>query len=1206
MQCPQCNTENPLGAKFCLSCRAKLVLACTQCGTELPPQASFCFDCGARVAAPSSPAAPAPAVAKTPVPIEAESMAEGIADGLQRLVPREFAERLLAARGQVTKERRVVTILFSDVKGSTLMAKDLDPEDWTEIMEGAFEFLIEPVYRYEGTLVQLMGDAVLAFFGAPTAHEDDPERACRAALEILEGAKRYAARLQEERGIRGFDVRVGINTGLVVVGEVGSDLQVEYTAMGDAVNLAARMEGAAEPGTALITEETHKLVAPLFETQALGSIKVKGRVEPVPVYRVLAPRAVTGKPRGVAGLDSPLVGRSAEFGALQEALEHLRTGVGGIVTVVGEAGIGKSRLVAEVRKQTLGKASVPIGSPESSEGAHGLPPVQWVEGRCLSYGTTMAYALWLDALRSMLGTLVEDPAAAVRVKLRRRLQMVCPDRFDDIYPYLRRLMSLPQGEEVGAALHDLEGEQIKRGTFRAVETLIECAAGQHPLVVVLEDLHWADPTSMELLERLLALTGRVSLLFICVFRPHMGHRCWHIKEISSRDYWHRYTDLRLNPLSASESEVLVGHLLGVGGLSQKLKWRILSHAEGNPFFVEEIIRSLIDDGAIVQDESGGQWLATRDLVDIAIPDTLHGVLMARIHRLPEETRRILQVASVIGRIFLYRVLGAIVEEEAELDEHLITLEREEMIRERARLPEPAYIFKHHLTQEAAYNSLLKKERRILHRRVARALEQLFSDRIEEQVEVLAHHWEQAGEQEKAIDYLLKAGDRARQLGASLEAIDFYQSALQGSAGLESPERVVGLHRIHERLGDVYLEHLSLHAEALEHYESFLGLARSEEDRARGGRKVATVHLLRGDLPEAQRHYEAALACLRPLPPLAETCRVHNGLSHLFLARNQLEEAAQHAAASLEVARRIADIRGLADAYRAMGIIAIHQGDLATACAHDERSLELYRELGDLPRTAQACNNVGDSYRLLGQMDRALERLSEGLDIARQIGDTRGEALLLQTTAELRLDQGRWETAVAHGERALVAAKESGVASRIIEARRILGSAYEAVGRQEDGRQHLEIAESLMRDTQQLRFAPAIYLGLAQLDATLGRFDEAGGYLQRALEAAGPEPSDTLLGLVHRCYGHLFGRRSSWDDAVSHLEESLRFLERTSLLVEVAKTRLSLGVAYGSRGEEGDRGRACEQLLAALSTFQQIEAVGYRTQVDGWVQELECR
>ena len=444
MRCPRCNAENPEQARFCMNCAAPLVLVCPQCGTELPPQARFCFACGTQVAGSGS------GVTQPGV--------DALAEALKRLVPKEFAERLLTTRGKVGGERRTVTMLFSDVKGSTALADKLDPEEVLEVMNGAFEFLIAPIYHYEGTLARLMGDAILAFFGAPIAHEDDAERACRAALEIVAGAKEYAAKLQRERGISGFSVRVGINTGLVVVGEVGSDLRVEYTALGDAINLAARLEGAAEPGTILISEETHRLIAPLFETDSLGRIEVKGRTEPVPVYRVLEAKAAGGKPRGIAGLESPMVGRDAELGALQEALGRLQAGVGGIVAVIGEAGLGKSRLVAEVRK-----------SADESR-------IQWVEGRGLSYGTSIAYLLWLDLLRHLLGVTEEDPPAGVRERLRERVQSLCPESFDDLYPYLGRLMSLPLEADVEASLAGSGGPELKAKTFAAVELLVESAA----------------------------------------------------------------------------------------------------------------------------------------------------------------------------------------------------------------------------------------------------------------------------------------------------------------------------------------------------------------------------------------------------------------------------------------------------------------------------------------------------------------------------------------------------------------------------------------------------------------------------------------------------------------------------------------------------------------------------------------------------------
>jgi ABC-type oligopeptide transport system substrate-binding subunit/class 3 adenylate cyclase len=801
MRCPKCSEQNPEGATFCMSCATRLVLVCDQCGTELPPQARFCFNCAAPTGAPLSP------VAKV--------ASDSAAERLGRLVPREFAERLLATRGQVSRERRTVTILFSDIKGSTAMAENLDPEDVMEIMDGAFDVLIEPITRYEGTLARLMGDAVLAFFGAPIAHEDDAQRACLAALEIVEGAERYAVRLEKEWGIRGFNVRVGIHTGLVVVGEVGTDLRVEYTAMGDAVNLAARMESAAAPGTVLISEATYKLIAPLFETEALGQIQVKGKAEPVPVYRVLAAKPAPGKVRGIAGLESPLVGREAEFAALREAVERLQVSVGGVVTVVGEAGIGKSRLVAEV---------------QSSAQGYGPVHLTWVEGRCLSYGTSIAYLLWLDILRGVLGVSVDDSPAAVRDALGQLVRTLCPDQGDAILPYLARMMSLPleAGEE--ALLQDLDGGQLKARTFAAVEGLVEAVARDQPLALVCEDLHWADPTSMELLEHLLPLTDRVPLLFLCLLRPERGHASWRLRESAARDYPHRHTDLWLDPLSGSESEVLVGNLLPMEELPQQLKGRILRHAEGNPFYVEEVIRSLIDRGALVQEGASGRWEATGAVAEIAIPDTLHGVLLARIDRLQEEAKRVLQMAAVIGSVFLYRILQAIAAAEAAIEEQmlgqrLLDLQREEMIREQARVPELEYIFKHELTREAAYNGLLKAERRVYHRQVAEALEGLFPERVEEQVGLLAHHWERAGDAEKATEYLLRAGDQARLASAHQEAIGYYQRALVFLKEREENERAA---RTLMKLGLTYHNTFEFEAARQAYEEGFAQWQRVEE------------------------------------------------------------------------------------------------------------------------------------------------------------------------------------------------------------------------------------------------------------------------------------------------------------------------------------------------------------------------------------------
>jgi len=389
----------------------------------------------------------------------------------------------------------------------------------------------------------------------------------------------------------------------------------------------------------------------------------------------------------------------------------------------------------------------------------------------------MAYLPWVDVLRRLLGMSAEDAPAEVGDALRGWVERLWPHDFGDVYPFLGQMMSLPLGEDARERLRGVAPEGLKVLTFRAVERVLETAASQGPVVLVVEDLHWADASSLELLEQVLGLTDRSSLLLVCAFRPYTEHGCWDLRETIARLHRHHHTDLWLEPLSPTDSEELVGNLLEVEALPRTLRRRILDHAEGNPFYVEEVIRSLIDSDAITYDEDTGRWEGVEMVEDIAIPDTLQGVLMARMDRLQEEARRILKLASVIGRIFLYRVLAAIAQAERELDAHLLTLQREEMIRERARLPELEYIFKHELTREAAYHGLLRRERRRFHRQVAEALEDLLADRIEERLGLLAHHWERAGEKERALEYLRRAGDQAAAQYANAEAIAYFTRAL---------------------------------------------------------------------------------------------------------------------------------------------------------------------------------------------------------------------------------------------------------------------------------------------------------------------------------------------------------------------------------------------------------------------------------------------
>jgi class 3 adenylate cyclase len=539
-----------------------------------------------------------------------------------------------------------VTALFVDVVDSTALAGQVDPEDWTAIMNGAFDCFYPVIYHYEGSIARLLGDALLAFFGAPVAHEDDPVRAVRAALDILELAREYGTEVRERYGAE-FAVRLGLNTGPVIVGRVGSDMRYEYAPMGGSVNLAAYMQAAAPPSSVLISDQVHRFIAPLFDTDDAGPIQVKGLAKPVQAYRVLGAKTDPGAVRGLAGLQSPMVGREAELAALLQLCEAVQAGLGRAALVVGEPGLGKTRLIAEW------KAAV-----ERDRHQHGTTP-RWVEGRCLSYGQGLAYHLLIDLLRSLIGVsdLAEEP------ETRAALAALTDDLFGtealEVYPYLGHLLSVKLEGEALERVKPLDPQALQTQYLAALRKLVQAMTSRRPLVVVMEDLHWADPSSTELLVRLLPMVSTAPVLLCLVTRPERDAPSWKLVTAVREAMGGSLTEINLVALSDEDSRQLVANLLEIEALSEETRALILKKAEGNPFFVEEVIRMLIDRGAIVRQDEG--WIAGAEIDTVEIPDNLQGLLMARIDRLPDEAKHILRVAAVIGRQFPLRVLEYVLE-----------------------------------------------------------------------------------------------------------------------------------------------------------------------------------------------------------------------------------------------------------------------------------------------------------------------------------------------------------------------------------------------------------------------------------------------------------------------------------------------------------------------------------------------------------------
>jgi len=724
VKCPQCQAENREGAQFCGECGRKLEAICPVCGKTNPLRSKFCDGCGQ-------------ALIQTTHPLEPETAA---------FVPGPSPEG----------ERKHVTVLFSDLSGYTAMSEKLDPEEVKEITTRIFGEVAKIVDRYEGFVEKYIGDAVVALFGVPKAHEDDHLRAIRAAREIHEIVNTVGLPPEEKIGRR-LTFHSGIATGLVVTGEVNLEKGTHGVA-GDTINLASRLSGIAPPGEILVGESTYLQANGAFSFDKLEPVALKGKAEPVIPYKLVKEKAEATRGLATQGISSPLVGRSAELAAIRTCVNRLVDGQGGILSVIGEAGLGKSRLMAEIRRHFERENLL------------------WLEGRTLSYGQKISYWPFKEILRQYADITDDDSDTEAWEKFETKITDLFGEAANEILPYLASLVGLDVKGELGKNLAYLDGDSMGKQVYLTSRRFFERLATTRPLVLVFEDLHWADESSTLLIEHLFPLINRVPLLLCGVSRPETNVPAARLQETAVKDYERRYTEIRLNPLSPTESTDLMNNLLKIENLPGRVRQVILQKAEGNPFFLEEIMRTLIDRKVVLSE--GGHWKATSAIETLVIPDTVQGVIMARIDRLDEELKAVLRTASVIGRSFLYRLLKAVAEAVRELDERVERLENMELIREKQKAPELEYIFKHALVQESTYESILIKKRQELHARVASAIEALFFDRIEEFYSVLAYHYAKAEDWNKAQDYLFKAGDQAGRIAADAEALSHYEQALE--------------------------------------------------------------------------------------------------------------------------------------------------------------------------------------------------------------------------------------------------------------------------------------------------------------------------------------------------------------------------------------------------------------------------------------------
>jgi class 3 adenylate cyclase/tetratricopeptide (TPR) repeat protein len=1096
MKCPRCQAVGRDDRRFCVDCGARLVATCDACGVEVTPGKSFCGACGA------------PLVAVQP---------------LQRLdvarayTPKHLAEKILTSKSALEGERKLVTVLFADMKGSMELLADRDPEEARKILDPVLEQMMEAVHYYEGTVNQVLGDGIMALFGAPIAQEDHGLRACYASLRMQEAVRRHADDARRYLGVP-VTIRVGLNSGEVVVRAIGSDLHMDYTAIGVTTHLANRVEQIATPGSVLITAHTLELVEGYVQVQPLGAVAVKGLDAPVDVWELTGARPVRTRLQATAsrGL-TRFVGRRAEVGTLHETAARAKRGLGQVLALVGEAGVGKSRLFAEF---------VPV-----------LRGDGWLvlEASSVAYGKATAHLPVVDLLKAYFGIENRDDQAGIREKVSGKLVKLHPT----LLPALSAILALLDVPPDDPEWHALDPGQRRHLTLEAVKRLLLRESQIQPLCLVLEDLQGIDSETEALLDGLVESVPAERVLLLVNYRPEYRDG-W-----ASKTY---YSRLGIGPLPPETAHELLEALLGDDPGLGPLKDLLIDRTEGTPFFLEESVRTLIETGVLIG--TRGAYRMAKALPSIQVPATVQAILAARIDRLVPEEKHLLRSAAVIGKDVPFALLRSIVGlSEEELRSGLAHLQAAEFLYESTLFPDLEYSFKHALTHDVAYQTLLREQRRALHAQVVEALERTHPDRLAEQVDRLAHHAFLGQVWPKAVVHLRQAGVRAAARSANREAVACFERALEALAhlpqGHETLQQAIDLRfdlrssllplgefgrifdylreaeKLAEALGDqrrlgrlaAYLtNYVSLMGDqkrALQYGERALGLARALGDfplELETKVRLGQIYNTQGDYRRAVDILTQSLAALtRDLGQerfglaviLSIICR-----NWLLRSLAEVGEFAQGIALGTEAVQMTEHVGQPIDtvvASQGLGVVYLHQGALPQSIAVLERGLELCKTWNIRVWFPLVASALGYAYALSGRAVDALPLLEQAIDQHATIGRLGGHSLRVAWLGEAHLLAGRPEAAVAVATRALGLSRVHGERGHEAWALRLMG---EIASRRHPGdaetakasyEQALDIAEALgMRP-----LAARCHYGLGQVARRSGDRDAAQAHLGAA-------------------------------------------------------------------------------------------------------------
>jgi len=1103
--------------KFCGECAAPFTNRCPECGFENPARFKFCGECATPLTGQPSASAAQPLVPRPQMPLG--------------YTPRHLAEKILTSKSAMEGERKQVTVLFADLKGSLELLADRDPEEARKLLDPVLERMMEAIHRYEGTVNQVMGDGIMALFGAPLAHEDHAVRAGYAALWVQEAVGRYAEELRRRQGLD-VQIRVGLNSGEVVVRFIGNDLHMDYTAVGQTTHLAARMEQLARPGTTLITADTLRLVEGYFEVKPLGPVPVKGLKEPIEVYEIVRAGSARSRLQATAarGL-TRFVGRQSEIEALRQALERAGASYGQVVALVGEPGVGKSRLFYEFTH---------------SHRTHG-----WLilESSSVSYGKAAAYLPVRDLLKAYFQLEDRDDTRRIREKVSGKLFTLDESLRPTLWAFLG-LLEVPVEDPVWQAL---DPNQRRQRTLEAIKRLLLRESQVQPLLLIFEDLHWIDAETQTFLDSLVESLPTARVILLVNYRPEYQHS-W-----GQKTY---YIQVRLDPLPPESAEALLQNLLGGDAGLHPLKARLIERTEGNPFFLEESVRTLVETQVLVG-QRGGYRLA-RDITAMQVPTTVQAVLAARIDRLPPEEKRLLQSAAVIGKNVPFALLEAIAEgSEEELRRGLAHLQTAEFLYETSLFPDLEYTFKHALTHEVAYGSLLQERRRSLHARILEAIERLYPDRLAEQDERLALHALRGEIWDKALTYFRQAGGRAMARSAYREAAACFEQALLALARVpenrDTKEQAIDL-RLDLRHA---LFPLGEFGRMLGHLREAETIAVALQDQHRLGRVasymapdfrawgVVNLASLIGDYERAVASGQRSLTMASATQDFARQVMANYSLGEAyyalgdyrravdFLSRNieslqgalmrerfsrlgfaalpsvfsraylircfaELGEFAEGIARgeeAVQIAEAADQLVDLIGAYSAIGGLYLRKGDLQKAASVLERCLALPGTRDHPYWSPVIAPSLGAVYALSGRVAEALPLLEQAVEQSASMQIRGGHSLRVAWLSEACFLAGRQEEAIQLAERALDLSrehKERGYEGWVL---RLLGeiAAHCAPPGVEKAEASYRSAIALADESGMRPLLAHCHLGLSVLSRQSGRIEQGRAELSVAIE-----------------------------------------------------------------------------------------------------------